>query len=101
MIDYTPQLQQILLFVVAGGFGVLYAYCWKWVELKDPIPLFKYLFGNKKETLRVLLIFISTVVGTIGLDYLSNLTNFQILAAGCSLGLLIPQKVSESINKGE
>lgn len=102
MIEYSIQLQQITLFVVAGIFGVLYAYCWKWVEIKDPIPLLKYLFGNKKETIRVLLVFISTIVGTIGLDYLSNLSTIQILAAGCSLGLLIPKKVTESLhNKGE
>jgi len=95
MIELDIQIQQVLIFVGSGILGMLYAYCWKWVELKDSPSLFIYLFGNKKETLKVLLVFISTAVGTIGLDYLSNLSIFQIILAGGGLGLLIPQKVSE------
>ena len=81
--------------------GMLYAYCWKWVELKDSTSLIGYLFGNRKETLKVLLVFISTIVGTVGLDYLNNLSTFQIILAGGGLGLLIPQKVAEKESKLE
>lgn len=99
MIELTSQTQQVLTFVGAGILGMLYAYCWKWVELKEPTSLFAYLFGDKKETLKVLLVFISTAVGTVGLDYLSNLDTFQIVIAGGGLGLLIPQKVAEKESK--
>ena len=95
MIDLTTYGQQIVLFVGAGLLGMLYAYCWKWVELPAKITLFSFLFGNSKETIKVLLVFISTVVGTIGLDYLSNMNTFQTIIAGCGIGLLIPQKVIE------
>lgn len=95
MIELTQEVYQILLFVGSGILGMLYAYCWKWVELKDSPSLISFLFGNKKETLKVLLVFISTIAGTVGLDYLSTLSTFQILLAGAGLGLLIPQKVAE------
>lgn len=95
MLDLTTYGQQIILFVGAGILGMLYAYCWKWVELPTKISLFSFLFGNSKETIKVLLVFISTIVGAVGLDYLSNMDTFQILIAGCGIGLLIPQKVTE------
>lgn len=101
MIEVTEQIYQIVYFVLAGLFGMLYAYCWRWVELKNSPSLWSYLFGDKKETLKVLLVFISTVAGTIGLDYLSNLSTFQILLAGGGLGLLIPQKVDEKESKNK
>ena len=95
MIDITSYTQQILIFVTSGMLGMLYAYCWKWVELPTKISLFSFLFGNSKETLKVILVFISTVVGTIGLDYLTSMNTFQTIIAGCGIGLLIPQKVIE------
>lgn len=98
MIELTEQVYQIVYFVLAGLFGMLYAYC---LELKNSPSLWSYLFGDKKETLKVLLVFISTVAGTIGLDYLSNLSTFQILLAGGVLGLLIPQKVEEKESKNK
>lgn len=95
-------VQQILIFVGSGILGMFYAYAWKWVELKDSPSLFNYLFGNKKETLKAVLVFISTIVGTVGLDYLSNLSMFQTILAGAGLGLLIPQKVHDKeVNQGE
>lgn len=95
MIELTNYVQQIIIFVVSGIFGMLYAYCWKWVEMPKHVSLFAYLFGDSKETLKVLLVFISTCAGTVGLDYLDSMTNFQIILAGCSIGLLIPQKVTQ------
>lgn len=95
MIELTNYSQQIFIFVGSGLLGMLYAYCWKWVELPTKVSLFSFLFGNTKETLKVLLVFISTIVGTIGLDYLSNMNMFQTIVAGYGIGLLIPQKVTE------
>lgn len=96
MIWFNDYIQQITIFVVSGLFGMLYAYCWRWVELTSKISLISYLFGNSKETVKVLLVFISTCVGTIGLEYLDSMTIFQTIIAGTSLGLLIPQKVNNS-----
>lgn len=95
MIDISTYYQQILIFITSELLGMLYAYCWKWVELKEKISLFSYLFGDSKETLKVILVFTSTVVGTVGLDYLNSLNTFQTILAGCGIGLLIPQKVNE------
>lgn len=88
-------IEQIYLFIGSGLLGMLYAYCWKWVEMPKHISLLSYLFGDSKETLKVLLVFISTCAGTVGLEYLDSMTNFQIILAGCSIGLLIPQKVTQ------
>lgn len=95
MIEFTGNIQQIVIFVVSGLLGMLYSYCWRWVELPKHVTLVSYLFGDSKETLKVLLVFISTCAGTIGLEYLDTMTNFQIILAGCSVGLLIPQKVTQ------
>ena len=95
MIELTQYTQQIAVFTISGLLGMLYAYSWKWVELPAKISLFSFLFGNSKETLKVILVFISTVVCTVGLDYLSSMNMFQTIMAGCGIGLLIPQKVIE------
>ncbi len=95
MIELSSYIQQIAIFVASGLLGMLYAYCWKWVELTRKVSLISYLFGDSKETLKVVLIFISTVVGTVGLDYLNSMNTFQTILAGCGIGLLIPQKVNE------
>lgn len=95
MMELTYYGQQIAIFIISGLLGMLYAYCWKWVELPTKVSLISFLFGNSRETVKVLLVFISTVVGTIGLDYLTSMNTFQTIIAGCGIGLLIPQKVIE------
>lgn len=96
MTEYTDQ---IVIFIISGLSGMLYAYCWKWVEMPQHVPLLTYLFGDFKATLKVLLVFISTCVGAVGLEYLDSLSIFQTIVAGCGLGLLIPQKVIDHKEK--
>lgn len=79
-------------FFVASMLGMLYAYCWKWVENPSNPSLIKYLFGNKQATTKAFLVLIGSSVGMLSLDYLSQLDLLHLIVAGTSLGLLIPQK---------
>lgn len=80
-------------FFVASLFGMLYAYCWKWVENPKNPNLIKYLFGNKQATVKAFLVLIGSSIGMLSLDYLNQLDLLHLIVAGTSLGLLTPQKV--------
>lgn len=96
MIDLQPEIINATAFIISGILGMFYAYCWRWVDLPTKVGLFGYLFADKKAFLKVILVFISTCAGTIGLEYLANMSTMQIVIAGISLGLLIPKKVENA-----
>ncbi|OHE77786.1 MAG: hypothetical protein A3F67_08075 [Verrucomicrobia bacterium RIFCSPHIGHO2_12_FULL_41_10] len=90
-------LIKITIFITAGLSGMLYAYMWKWVDLPpNSQTLTEFLFGNTKNTLRALLVFVGCVAGTLSLDYISHLDYIHLLVAGVGVGLLIPGKVEET-----
>lgn len=88
-----------LHFVIPGLLGMLYAYLWRWVERENTKTLWCYLFGDKKATVKVLLVFIASCAGILSMDYLNLLDTAHLMIAGLGLGLLIPQKVDSQSEK--
>lgn len=91
----SPLLDNLLLFITSGVLGIIYAYSWKWVELTNGITYTKYMFGDKKEVIKIALVFISLCIGTLSLNYLEAMNAIQIIVAGASMGFLVPQKIKE------
>lgn len=86
-------LYKALHFIMPGLFGMLYAYLWRWVDKEKTKTLYQYLFGDKKVTIKALLVFAASCAGVLSMDYLNQLDNAHLMLAGIGLGLLIPQKV--------
>lgn len=87
---------KIILFVVSGLFGMLFAYCRKWAHADMEAGLFMYMFGDERATMKAITTFIALCVGTGGLSYLDTLTMNQIIIAGAGIGLLVPQTVEQN-----
>lgn len=93
-------LYKALHFVVPGLFGMLYAYLWRWVDKEKTRTLYQYLFGDKKATIKALLVFAASCTGVLTMQYLTQLDTIHLMVAGLGLGLLIPQKVEERLANG-
>jgi len=87
---------RIGLFVVSSVIGMLFAYYRKWsFEIPEGTGLFQYIFGDPHAIGRALTTLTAMCVGAGGLSYLDSLTASQILIAGASIGLLVPQTVAQ------
>ncbi len=92
---------RIGLFVASSVIGMLFSYYRKWsFEIPDGIGLFRYIFGDPHAIGRALTTLTAMCVGAGGLSYLDSLTASQILIAGASIGLLVPQTVAQNVEDG-
>lgn len=90
---------RIGLFVASSVIGMLFAYYRKWsFEMPGGIGLFRYIFGDPHAIGRALTTLTAMCVGAGGLSYLDSLTASQILIAGASIGLLVPQTVAQNVD---
>lgn len=86
-------IEKMSIFIGSGLLGMLYSYAWKWAEMPKGVSLLSYLFCDTKATTKAILTFCGAVAGVASLDYISSLTLTQLIVAGGSVGLMIPEKV--------
>lgn len=92
------EAMRIGMFVVSSVIGMLFAYYRKWsFEIPEGTGLFQYIFGDPHAIGRALTTLMAMCAGAGGLSYLDSLTASQILIAGASIGLLVPQTVANKI----
>lgn len=86
-------IEKMSIFIGSGLLGMLYSYAWKWAEMPKGVSLFSYLFCDTKATTKAILTFCGAIAGVASLDYVNSLTLTQLIVAGGSVGLMIPEKV--------
>ena len=89
---YT-EAQPIWIFAAAGVAGMLFAYLRIWSYEYEHLTLAQFFFGDPHATGRAITTLGLLIAGAGGLDYLSAMTHHQIIIAGFSLGLIVPERV--------
>lgn len=89
---YT-EAQPILLFSVAGVLGMVFSYLRIWSYEYEHLTLTQFFFGDPHATGRAITTLGLLIAGAGGLDYLSALTQHQLIIAGFGLGLIVPERV--------
>jgi len=89
---YT-EAQPILLFSVAGALGMSFAYLRMWSYEYRQLSFAQFFFGDPHATGRAITTLGLLIAGAGGLDYLSAMTHHQLIIAGFSLGLIVPERV--------
>ena len=87
------EAQPILLFSGAGVIGMIFAYLRIWSYEYEHLTLADFFFGDPHATGRAITTLGLLIAGAGGLDYLSAMTHHQIIIAGFSLGLIVPERV--------
>ena len=89
---YT-EAQPILLFSGAGVIGMIFAYLRLWSYEYEHLTFAQFFFGDPHATGRAITTLGLLIAGAGGLDYLSAMTQHQLIIAGFSLGLIVPERV--------
>lgn len=89
---YT-EAQPILLFSGAGVLGMAFSYLRIWSYEYEHLTLAQFFFGDPHATGRAITTLGLLIAGAGGLDYLSAMTQHQLIIAGFSLGLIVPERV--------
>lgn len=89
---YT-EAQPILLFSGAGVLGMAFSYLRIWSYEYEHLTLAQFFFGDPHATGRAVTTLGLLIAGAGGLDYLSAMSQHQIIIAGFSLGLIVPERV--------
>jgi hypothetical protein len=87
------EAQPILLFSGAGVIGMIFAYLRIWSYEYEHLTFAQFFFGYPHATGRAITTLGLLIAGAGGLDYLSVMTHHQIIIAGFSLGLIVPERV--------
>ena len=89
---YT-EAQPILLFSGAGVLGMAFSYLRIWSYEYEHLTLAQFFFGDPHATGRAVTTLGLLIAGAGGLDYLNAMSQHQIIVAGFSLGLIVPERV--------
>ena len=87
------ELQPSLIFSAAGVIGMAFSYFRIWSYEYEHLTLAQFFFGDPRATGRAITTLGLLIAGAGGLDYLSAMTHHQIIIAGFSLGLIVPERV--------
>ena len=90
----TPvELQPVFIFSAAGVVGMAFAYFRIWSYEYEHLSFAEFFFGDPHATGRAVTTLGLLIAGAGGLDYLSAMTHHQLIIAGFSLGLIVPERV--------
>ena len=87
------EAQPILMFSGAGVLGMAFSYLRIWSYEYGDLTLEQFFFGDPHATVRAVTTLGLLIAGAGGLDYLSTMTHHQLIIAGFSLGLIVPERV--------
>ena len=87
------EAQPVLLFSGAGVLGMAFSYLRIWSYEYEHLTLAQFFFGDPHATGRAVTTLGLLIAGAGGLDYLSAMTQHQLIIAGFSLGLIVPERV--------
>ncbi len=87
------EAQPVLLFSGAGVLGMAFSYLRIWSYEYEHLTLAQFFFGDPHATGRAVTTLGLLIAGAGGLDYLSTMTHHQLIIAGFSLGLIVPERV--------
>lgn len=87
------ELQPTLIFSAAGVTGMIFAYLRIWSYEYEHLTFAQFFFGDPHATGRAVTTLGLLIAGAGGLDYLSTMTHHQLIIAGFSLGLIVPERV--------
>jgi len=87
------ELQPSLIFSAAGVIGMAFSYFRIWSYEYGDLTLAQFFFGDPHATGRAVTTLGLLIAGAGGLDYLSAMSQHQIIVAGFSLGLIVPERV--------
>jgi len=88
-IELTPTI----IFSLAGVVGMTFAYLRIWSYEYEHLSFAEFFFGDPHATGRAITTLGLLIAGAGGLDYLNAMTHHQLLIAGFSLGLIVPERV--------
>ena len=89
----VTELHPVLSFSGAGVLGMTFAYFRIWSYEHEDKTLAQFFFGDLHAIGRAVTTLGLLVAGAGGLDYLSAMSQHQIIVAGFSLGLIVPERV--------
>ena len=72
---------------------MIFAYLRIWSYEYEHLTFAQFFFGDPHATGRAITTLGLLIAGAGGLDYLSAMTHHQIIIAGFSLGLIVPERV--------
>ena len=87
------EAQPVLLFSGAGVLGMAFSYLRIWSYEYEHLTFAQFFFGDPHATGRAVTTLGLLIAGAGGLDYLSTMTHHQLIIAGFSLGLIVPERV--------
>lgn len=87
------ELNPIILFAGSGFVGMVFAYYRLWAWEHADKSLAGYFFGDWHAIGRAVTTLGLLIAGAGGLDYLSAMTQQQIIVAGLGLGVIVPERV--------
>lgn len=90
------EAQPILLFSGAGVIGMIFAYFRIWSYEYENMSFADFFFGNPHAIGRAITTLGLLIAGAGGLDYLTAMTHHQLVVAGFSLGLIVPERVKNA-----